>query len=285
VSALEVVAAGPRTTVQDLGRPGYAHLGVPTSGAADRAALRLANRLVGNPEDAAALEATLGGLVLAARGPVTLAAAGAPCPPAAGARALPAGAVVELADGERAGLGVPTAGLRTYVAVRGGVEVEPVLGSRATDSLSGLGPEPLRAGDLLALGPPPAATPLLDVAPVPVPPAGQVTLRVLLGPRDDWFSAEAVRRLLTSGYTVDARSDRVGLRLLGPALARVRTGELASEGMVPGCLQVPSDAGLVLLLADAPVTGGYPVVAVVVDADLDRSGQLRPGQPLRFSLA
>ncbi len=284
MNALEVIASGPFATVQDLGRPGFAVLGVGASGAADRGSLRLANRLVGNPEGAAAVEATYGGLVVRARGALTLAAAGAACPPPAGAAALPSGAVVELSAGAVAGLGPPAVGLRTYVAVRGGIAVEAVLGSRARDVLGGIGPPPLTSGDVLAVGDPPAPPwQPVDVAPGPAPRTGPALLRVVLGPRDEWFTAGSLRRLVGADYVVGGRCDRVGMRLEGPPLRRVDTRELDSEGMVRGCLQVPPDGRPVLLLADAPVTGGYPVVAVVVDADVDRAAQLRPGDRLRFT--
>jgi biotin-dependent carboxylase-like uncharacterized protein len=277
-AALEVLATGPLATVQDLGRPGLAAVGVGHSGAADRGSLRLANRLVGNEEGAAAVEVTLGGLSVRALRPVTVAVTGAVCPMDVGA----VNAVVHLAAGRRLTLGTPAAGLRSYLAVRGGIAVPEVLGSRSYDVLAGLGPAPLAVGDVLpagaASGPPPCA----DLAPVAPPTAGEVVLRVRPGPRDDWFSPAALRELLSATWTVGAASDRVGMRLDGPALERVVEGELPSEGMVPGALQVPPGGRPVLFLADHPVTGGYPVVAVVLRADLDRAAQSRPGQTLRF---
>jgi len=288
--ALEVLEPGPLTTVQDLGRPGHAALGVGRSGAADRGALRLGNRLVGNPEDAAGLEVTLGGLVVRARGDLLVALTGAqgqvgvePADAAAAASGAGGNAAFPLPGGAVLRLRAPRAGLRTYLAVRGGVDVVPVLGARATDLLSGLGPPPVAGGQVLPVGAAPGTPPPpVDVAPVATPPTGDVELRVVLGPRDDWFTAEAVRRLLTQAYVVSPESNRVGLRLDGPPLERARGGELPSEGVVPGSVQVPGGGRPVLFLADAPVTGGYPVAAVVVRADVDRAGQVRPGQRLRF---
>ncbi|SFL42638.1 biotin-dependent carboxyltransferase family protein [Geodermatophilus ruber] len=274
---LTVLATGPLTTVQDAGRPGQGALGIGRSGACDRAAARLANRLVGNDPDAAVLEVTLGGLAVRAGADLVVATTGARCPDSRAHNApvwLPAGAELRL--------GLPASGLRSYLAVRGGIAVEPVLGSRATDLLSGLGPPVVSAGDVLPVGGPAAPMPGVDLAPVPDPPGGEVAVRVLPGPRADWFAEDAAAALTGSAWTVTGESNRIGLRLAGPALARTREGELASEGMVRGALQVPPSGQPVLFLADAPVTGGYPVIAYVDDDDVDRCGQLRPGQTLRF---
>ena len=274
---IEVVRAGPLATVQDLGRAGYAHLGVPLSGAADRPSLCLANRLVGNPEDAAGLELTFGGAALRFADPAWIAVTGAPLGVRPGTMNAPwhvrAGAVVEF--------GTPTAGVRTYVAVRGGVEVPAVLGSRSTDLLSGLGPAPLSAGNRLPVGRATGAI-TVDVAPG-LEPEEEPVLRIVAGPRDDWFETLAPLGEVT--YEVTAQSNRVGVRLAGPALTRRRQGELPSEGMVTGALQVPPNGLPIIFLADHPTTGGYPVAAVLAAADVPRAGQLRPGQRVRFRLA
>jgi biotin-dependent carboxylase-like uncharacterized protein len=275
---LTVLASGPLTTVQDAGRPGQGALGVGRSGACDRAAAALANRLVGNHPDAAVLEVTLGGLALRADADLVVATTGARC-------SVAHNAPVSLRTGAELRLGLPPTGLRTYVAVRGGIAVEPVLGSRSTDLLSGLGPSALSAGDVLPVGEPTGPMPGVDLAPVPDPPGGEVTVRVLPGPRADWFPPEASAVLTGTAWEVTGESNRIGLRLAGVALERSRTGELASEGMVRGALQVPPSGQPVLFLADAPVTGGYPVIGYVQDADVDRCGQLRPGQTLRFRSA
>jgi len=282
MSALVVLATGPSTTVQDLGRPGHARLGVGTSGAADRASLRLANRLVANPEGAAALEVTLGGLVVQADGDLLLAVTGAPCPVAVDGRPVGHNALVPLRTGSRLALGAPSTGLRTYVAVRGGLDVPPVLGSRATDVLSGIGPPVPVPGTVLPVGPAPRTHPVIEQAPVPPPPADDTVLRVLLGPRDDWFTLASLRSLVSRPWTVTADSDRVGMRLAGEPLVRAIDGELPSEGAVRGALQVPPTGTPTLFLADHPLTGGYPVVAVVVDADVDLAAQARPGQRLHL---
>ncbi len=280
---IEVIDPGGLTTVQDLGRPGWAHLGVPPSGAVDRAALRLANRLVGNDEGAAALETTLRGPALRFDRPAVVALAGAPVPARAGERELAMHATEAVAAGEVVRLGTARTGLRTYLAVRGGIAAEPVLGSAATDLLTGLGPDPLAAGARLRLADRARAWPAATVAPVPAL-APDPVLGVVAGPRDDWFAPAALDVLRTARWAVAPVSNRVGVRLTGPRLERVRDDELASEGVLAGALQVPPSGTPILLLADHPTTGGYPVIAVVVTADLPRAGQLRPGDEVRFAL-
>jgi biotin-dependent carboxylase-like uncharacterized protein len=278
---IEVLEPGGLTTVQDLGRAGYASLGVPHSGAADVPALRLANRLVGNPENAAALEVTLGGLVVRVTRAITLALTGAPCPATAGSHAVAMLAPVSVPAGTVLGLGLPAAGLRTYVAIRGGITVPATLGSRSTDVLSGLGPPVLAAGDRLPVGGEPVGDITVDVAPVePIP--TRTSLGVLIGPRTDWFSPDALASLCREPYVVSTESDRVGVRLTGRAIERVRAEELPSEGLVTGAVQIPPDGQPVVFLTDHPVTGGYPVLGVVVAADLPVVAQVRPGDAVRF---
>jgi biotin-dependent carboxylase-like uncharacterized protein len=283
--SLTVLATGPLATIQDLGRPGLAAMGVGRSGAADRPALRLANRLVGNSEGAAVLEATLGGLAVRALRTVHVAVTGAPCPVLVGGRLEAVNTMLRVPVGTVVRLGAPDRGVRSYLAVRGGIDVAPVLGSRATDTLSGIGPPPLAAGDELSVGPHPPGWPAVDVAPVPGPTGGELVLTLDPGPRDDWFHPCAMTRLLAEAYTVTSDADRVGMRLDGPHLPRARDGELLSEGTVTGSLQVPPGGRPTLFLADHPVTGGYPVIAVVRSADVPRAAQARPGQVIRFRRA
>lgn len=281
---IEVLAPGPYATVQDLGRPGYAHLGVPCSGAADAESLQLANRLVGNPEGAAGIELTFGGARLAFRSGAWVAVTGAPCPLSAGTPGVAAGPGTPfwVPAGAELRFGMPSWGLRTYLAVRGGIAVAPVLGSRSTDSLSGLGPEPLRAGTLLPVGGAERhASISADLAP-PRDPRPAV-LRVLAGPRDDWFAPDAIATLCARPYTVSQDSNRVGVRLCGARLPRAREGELPSEGMVTGAVQVPPSGEPIVFLADHPPTGGYPVIAVVREADLAVAAQVRPGERVCFT--
>ena len=317
---ITVVRAGPLTTIQDQGRSGYAHLGVPRSGALDARALRRANALAGNPPDAAGLETTLLGCALrfevAARVAITGAIAvvkldRVPVEAPDGVVDVPAGSVLDV--------GRATRGVRSYVAVRGGVDVEPVLGSRSTDTLSGLGPPKLVDGMVLPLGRATAeavdnaadgATRAVDnsasgaggVAPavddgepqvgaarsvgaVPgwageaaaTPENDHIELGVWLGPRDDWFDAGG---LFGTAWQVSPMSNRVGCRLSGAAVTRTREGELASEGVVLGAIQVPADGQPLIFLADHPTTGGYPVIGVV--DDVSPLAQARPGSAVRF---
>ncbi|MFE0021399.1 biotin-dependent carboxyltransferase family protein [Amycolatopsis sp. NPDC059021] len=281
---LDVLRPGPFTTVQDLGRPGLAAIGVGRSGAADRGALRLANRLVGNPEGHAALETTLGGLALRASETVTVAVTGAPCPITAGGRAAGPNAPIILRPGDELVLGLPERGLRCYVAVRGGFDVPAILGARATDTLGKLGPPPLAAGMSLPVGNVVLGPPAVDLAPRPGLPA-EPCLRITPGPRLDWFTADALSTMVSRPYTVTSDVDRVGIRFTGPRLNRAREGELPPEACVPGALQVPPSGTPILFLADHPVTGGYPVIAVVDEDYLDLAAQLRPGTPVRFTVS
>ncbi|MEU1308370.1 biotin-dependent carboxyltransferase family protein [Streptomyces cinnamoneus] len=281
--SVTVVRPGTLTTVQDLGRPGHAHLGVPRSGALDEPAHRIANRLVGNPAHCATLETTLGGCAVRAAATVTVAVTGAPCPVRVDGRPAAWGAAVRVPAGAVLDVGPASAGVRSYVAFAGGLAVEPVLGSRSRDLLSGLGPEPLTDGVALPLGDPCGPSAGADAVPWPGPPVGELVLPVVLGPRDDWFTPEALSATLPgNGFRVSAASNRIGLRTEGPALARARTGELPSEGMVLGSVQVPPDGHPVVFLADHPTTGGYPVVGVVPEPALAAVAQARPGTPVRF---
>ncbi|MFJ8666657.1 biotin-dependent carboxyltransferase family protein [Streptomyces sp. NPDC093600] len=279
--AFAVVRAGALTTVQDLGRPGYAHLGVPRSGAMDPGAARLVNRLVGNPEGAGVLETTVDGCALRPRCAVTVAVGGAPCPVTVDGRPVAWGTAVRVGAGALLQVGAAVSGLRGYVGLGGGVAVEPVLGSRSTDLLSGLGSAPLADGAVLPLGPEPPARFPVDVPPWSGP-ADELALRVRLGPRHEWFSPAALETFATRTYRVSPSSNRIGLRTEGPPLERSVTGELPSEGMVLGAVQVPPDGRPVVFLADHPTTGGYPVVAVVREADLAAAAQAVPGTVVRF---
>jgi biotin-dependent carboxylase-like uncharacterized protein len=293
MSELLIERAGPLTTVQDLGRPGHAHLAVPPSGALDAPALRQANALVGNAADAAGLEMTFGGLRLVLGGPALIALTGAPTSARIGERGVPRGAPVTCAAGERLVVGVPRVGVRTYLAIAGGVTVPAVLGSRSTDLLSGLGPPKLADGDRLPIGdssrlraPAIGDEAASDQAGPPPADGPRGLVRVVQGPRDEWLAPGAFDRLCAQAYTVRPESNRVGARLSGPALEwRADAGELPSEGVVTGSIQVPPDGQPIVLLADHPTTGGYPVIAVVAEDDLPVLAQARPGAQLRFARA
>ncbi|WP_134662115.1 MULTISPECIES: biotin-dependent carboxyltransferase family protein [unclassified Amycolatopsis] len=277
--ALEIVSPGSLALVQDLGRPGYAHLGVPPSGALDVAALRLGNRLVGNPEDAAGIETLLGGFTVRATASCTAAVTGPPVEVSVDGRETGSHTPIPLRPGQELTIGRPATGLRCYLTVSGGIAVAPVLGSRSTDVLSGLGPSPLEAGTTVPLGPVTGVPSGADVvAASPAPP--DLTVRVLLGPRDDWFADAA--SALNAQWTVTEESNRVGVRLDGPPLRRVSTSELPSEGVLTGAIQVPPNGLPLVFLADHPTTGGYPVIAVVRRKSLGALAQARPGTSVRF---
>lgn len=280
---LEVARAGVRTTVQDRGRPGHAALGVGGSGAADAVAHDCANRLVGNDPEAATLEVTLGGLRVRLHGAATVAATGAPAPLTVNGEPRPLYSTLHLRDGDELAFGTAPTGLRSYLAVRGGIDAPLVLGSRSTDTLSGIGPEQIRDGDRLAVGNLHGELPIEELIPPPAATSDPTELRIRMGPRDDWFTPASRAALVERTWTVTADTDRVGARLTGPGpLHRTRRGELPSEGMVTGALQVPPSGMPVLFLADHPVTGGYPVIAVVVNDDIPAAAQLRPGCRIRF---
>jgi biotin-dependent carboxylase-like uncharacterized protein len=278
-AVIEVLAVHGLTTVQDLGRPGWMHLGVSPSGAADRSSYLLANRLVGNERGAACLEVTFGGLELRLHRPAVVSLTGAPCPVvvrngppmAVGTRAvLPAGAEL--------GLGRPTQGLRTYLAVRGGIDVQPVLGSRSTDTLGGLGPPAVTAGQTLGVGPEPPDGLDADFTPHSLRPLSPV--RLWPGPRGD---ARLWEMLLQRRWTVGADSDRCGVRLDSRSPVPAPQPLDASEPLIPGAVQLPPDGRLIVFLVDHPTTGGYPVVGVVDRADLDLLAQARPGHEIRLA--
>jgi KipI family sensor histidine kinase inhibitor len=280
---IEVVRCGPLSTVQDAGRPGYASLGVGCSGAADTASAALANRLVGNEPSAACLELSFGA-TLTFREPARVVVTGATCELTKAGRGEGMNAPFDMHAGQTLVVGPTSAGLRAYVAVRGGIAVPRTLGSRSTDVLSGLGPDPLAQGMVLPIGtafagPPPP----VEVAPVRAPATGELTVRVLPGPRDDWFTEASVARFFSEPFEVTTESNRVGVRMSGPALTRARDGELPTEGMVAGSIQIPPSGQPIVFLADHPVTGGYPVIAVVRTADLPVIAQARPGQKVRFT--
>jgi biotin-dependent carboxylase-like uncharacterized protein len=287
--ALVVEEIGPQALVVDRGRPGWAHVGVPTAGALDGPAHALAQRLVGNDPDAAGLEILLGGLALRVTAATTVALTGPPggvrIRSGAAERVAASHQPVHLAADDVLVVPAPTSGLRGYLGVGGGVAVDTVLGSRSADTLSGLGPPPLAVGTELPVGPP-TTVPAIGTGAVgvsTVPDAAVVTLH--LGPRADWLD-EATGRLRAGTWTVAPTGDRVGVRLEGPALDRAsaRVGEeLRSEGLVGGAVQVPPDGQPVVFLADHPTTGGYPVVGVVDPAELAVFAQLRPGSSVRFS--
>ncbi|GIH12979.1 allophanate hydrolase [Rugosimonospora africana] len=278
---LDVLRLGLLATVQDLGRPGLAHLGVPRSGAADRDSLLLGNRLLGNPPDAAGIEATALGLDVRLDQPRWIAVTGATCRVSIAGRPADLHAPQYVPAGATLSIGRAENGIRTYLAVAGGIACPPVLHSRSTDTLSGIGPAPLAAGTVLPLGP--AAG---DPAPVDIAPRARIPetawVRLVLGPRDDWFAGDTIDGLFAATYQVSTASNRVGVRLDGPEVPVRHSGGLPSEGMVLGAVQIPASGKPIVFLADHPTTGGYPVVGVVHPDDLWMMAQAAPGTRVRF---
>lgn len=280
MTLLHVTAVGGLALIEDLGRT-HPEWGVSRSGAADRGSLRLANRLVGNSADAAGIEVLLGGLGLRAEGAAIVAVTGASCPVTVDGRPVDANRAIALADGSTIHLGTATSGLRAYIAVRGGLDGEPVLGSRSRDVLGQLGPAPLTPGCVLQAGHSAEGPAWFEhVAPRETP----ALARVSAGPRGDWFDDAAHDLLASQPWTIRPESDRTGLRLSGVPLVR-RSGDLPSEPTVVGAVQVPPDGQPIILGPDSGVSGGYPVIAVVHDADLDLLAQLRPGDTLHLRWA
>lgn len=279
---LEILQPGPLALVEDLGRPGLSHLGVTRSGAADRRSHALANRLVANPGDRATVEVTLGGFAARVRGgDVAIAVTGADTDPAVSGVPFGTNSIHHVHAGEVISLGPARSGLRSYLAVRGGFDLAAVLGSRSYDVMSSIGPMPLRSGDVLPVGEHTDEFPELDQAPVAALGDEALELRVVPGPRDDWFVDPDV--LVRTNWQVTNRSDRVGMRLVGmPLEHRWPDRQLPSEGTIRGAIQVPPNGFPVILGPDHPVTGGYPVIGVVVDEDIDAMAQARPGQTVRL---
>ncbi|MBX8494443.1 5-oxoprolinase/urea amidolyase family protein [Pseudomonas cichorii] len=288
---LEILSPGLQTLFQDLGRHGRAGQGVSASGAMDRGSLRAANRAVGNDPASACLEILMGGLSFTSHGPSVVAVTGATAAievhTVEGQLLRPAlYTPFALQDGDRVSIDAPTAGLRNYLAIRGGFTHEPVLGSLSTDTLAQVGPAPLATGDRIGFkqrvgGPAVSVTeqPAFDM-----PRADQViTLDVVMGPRSDWFTPEAQALLAEQTWKVTPQSNRIGIRLAGDqSLERVIEGELPSEGTTVGAIQVPPSGQPVLFLADHPLTGGYPVIGVVAPYHLDLAGQIPVNSRIRF---
>jgi biotin-dependent carboxylase-like uncharacterized protein len=285
VPTLEILRTGPLAVVEDLGRPGLAHLGVGPSGAADRRSHTLANRLVANPDDRATIEVTFGGFAARVRGgDVDIAVTGADTNPDIDGKLFGTNSIHHVRNGQVISLGTPRAGLRTYLAVRGGVCVTSVLGSRSYDVMSSIGPSPLQAGDVLPVGEHTDDYPELDQAPVAAISEQLVELLVVPGPRDNWLADPDA--LVHTVWMASDRSDRVGMRLEGrPLQHRWPDRQLPSEGATRGAIQVPPNGLPVILGPDHPVTGGYPVVGVVADEDIDKAAQVRPRQYVRLHWA
>ena len=284
MSGLRVDSCGPGTSVQDWGRTGWRRFGVPTSGAMDRLSLAHANALVGNDPGTAGVEFTLQGgkftvvegpLLLAVSGPGTrLTIAGQSVPPDSGGRAEP---------GDRIVIGDVRSGVFAYLAMGGGLARDPELGSCSLHRRSGIGGKPIEPGDVITCRNPVAAGRSLPKVSPPVLPSGAI--RVIPGPQEDWFTCEATEFLVSTPYRVLPRSDRMGCRLTGKPLTHKSGYDIISDGVLAGAIQVPGDEQPIVLFRDGPTTGGYPKIATVISADVDRLAQVPPGRSVRFSIA
>lgn len=283
MSVIEVIRPGAFSTIQDLGRFGWAHLGISPAGAADALSLRIANRLVGNDDNAAGIEMTLTGATLRFHSACTVALAGA----GIGAGSLPAFEPVEMGAGAELECKQLREGARSYLAVAGGVKVPQLLGSAATlvaARCGGFEGRPLRRGDVLEVGSDVGWGVAADAARLRALTRRRTTIRVSKGPHRDWFGAGALAQFCAATCRVSTQSNRMGLRLEGDAVERSRTDELQTEGVSLGAIQIPPNGQPIILFVDQQTTGGYPVLANVISADLHCVGQLLPGDAVRFEL-
>lgn len=289
MTALSILDAGPQTTVQDLGRPGHLRYGIPASGPVDREAFIVANRLVGNPDGAAALECTLVGPTLQMQRESAVAVTGAEMPLTIDGREAPRWTAIRVKTGEVVKLGASRSGVRAYLAVAGGIDVPPVLGSRSTylrGSLGGYRGRALKRGDVLDLGPVQVPLDGLErrrLRPDAIPAYGrEVEVRVILGPQDDRFTSDGIAAFLQGPYEMTPQSDRMGARLKGPLIAHTRGHDIISDGVPLGGVQVVGDGQPIVLLVDRQSTGGYTKIVAVCSFDVGKVGQVKPGQRLWF---
>ena len=298
-----LVAPGPLSTVQDMGRTGHAAQGYPECGACDKYALALGNLLCGNPEAAAAIEMTLSGATVQFERDAVIALTGAACAPTLGGRPIPTYAPVRVRAGDTLEIGAFSAGLRGYLCVQGGIDTPPVLGSRSTDMkcrIGGLEGRALRKGDVLPVGKAPAgydftraarAARALAEKPWLLRPrtahaflGDQVIplLRAVPGPQDDAFTVDGLRTFFSGLYAVTPDSNRMGVKLSGPAAETKRSSDILSDGIVEGSVQISANGQPILMLADHQTTGGYAKIATVIGPDLCAAAQLRPGETAAF---
>lgn len=276
---------GVLTTIQDEGRYGYEQFGMSPAGPMDAAAFRTANILVGNPEGESALEATVLGPTLRFDQDNVIAVTGADMAPALNGRPCPMYQAVAVRAGDRLALGAAKTGCRAYIAFAGGLDVPQVMGSRATalqNKVGGYQGRKLAKGDAVGFRAPTPALPLPRTAPVPAPAGKEVTIRVILGPQDDMFTKEGLDTFLSQPYAVSKDFDRMGCRLEGPVIQHKADGNIISDGMVTGAIQVPTSGQPIIMLAERQTVGGYTKIATVISADLPLAGQRKTGDIIRF---
>ena len=289
MTTLQVLSPGLLTTVQDLGREGFGAMGVSPSGAADALSLRVGNRLVGNPEGAAAIEMTLlGGTFLFPQGAM-VALAGSDFAATLDDKSVELWTSAKVGPGQTLGTGPTRSGARCYLCVAGGIVVKAFLGSASTHLLSGLGGldgRPLRKGDLLRIGRAPNANKKFQQRTLSPAALEQLsirkTLRVTPGPQADWFPDSSQRLFYSSVYRVSEESNRMGLRLEGPLVQERSAGHMITEGVSLGAIQITAGGSPIILFVEQQTTGGYAKIANVISADLHRLGQLRPRDEVRF---
>ncbi|MDK4305030.1 biotin-dependent carboxyltransferase family protein [Corynebacterium pseudodiphtheriticum] len=282
---LKVLETGPQATFQDLGRAGYSGLGVSPSGAFDRGAARRANRMLGNDENSAVIEILFGGFEVVAEKPVRIVFTGTDADVFVDKRCMRTNTVLDIQKGQTVRLEIGT-GLRAYLGISGGFAVEPVLGSVATDTLSGIGPDPITSGTSLPTNAknPTVGLPRIKHLPTQFVPKSHAVLDIVLGPRQDWFAETA--ELFNQTFQISSDSDRIGVNLIASRpLQRAYDGELASEGAMRGALQIPPSGHPVAFGADHPITGGYPVIGVLTSESVDKMAQLSPGTIVTFRAA
>lgn len=285
---LQIIQPGMLTTVQDKGRFGYQRFGMPVAGAMDAFALRAANLLLGNPDSAAGLEATVLGPQIRFLAETCIAITGADVAPLLDDKPIPMWQSVSVPQGASLTFRRPQDGMRAYLAVAGGIDVPIVMGSRSTytkAAIGGLAGRPLKAGDTLsAFQAPPDASRARRMPPDAIPAyGGEQTLRVILGPQHSAFTRRGIDTFLNSTYTVSIYSDRMGYRLDGPAIEHKDGADVISDGTSMGAVQVPGDGKPIALLADRGTTGGYTKIATIISADLSKIAQAMPGSALKFS--
>lgn len=287
IGALHIIKPGLLTSVQDLGRYGHQASGVPVAGPMDTFSHRLANQLAGNDTDAATLEITLLGPELIVDANTTMAIAGAPFEVTCDDRTVPLNASFGVQRGQRLKFGRIVQGARAYLAVAGGIQTEPVLGSRATHLVSRMGGfngRALTAGDRVPIASESRVRPPRKSAGLTLPTKHRAMLRVMAGPQAHWFQADALKTISGVSFRISPQSNRMGYRLQGPPLVRTHEGELISEPLGIGAIQVPSAGEPILLMADRQTAGGYPKIGYVISADLPLAGQLAPGDFVEFHL-